>query len=147
MRAGRLAKPLTLTEPATEEARRLDGSYAGFQPKPAVEVIIVAMKPMDEKNYTDQALSNGKGITWLDDCRIPYKDEKIWSADSGVQWSPEREWNSDCSRAGNQKDASLPICLFLILFWMILLRFFSLDAWADFNIKDLPEQVQRNLPF
>ena len=27
-------------EPASEEARRLDGSYAGFQPKPAVEVII-----------------------------------------------------------------------------------------------------------
>ena len=26
-------------------------------------------------------------------------------------------------------------------------RYFSLDAWADFNIKDLPEQVQRNLPF
>jgi hypothetical protein len=34
---------------------------------------------------------------------LPYKDEKVWSADSGVQWSPEREWNSDCSRAGNQK--------------------------------------------
>jgi DNA modification methylase len=49
----------------------LEGSYGGFQPKPAVEVIIVAMKPLSEKTFVDQALKNGKGITWLDDCRIP----------------------------------------------------------------------------
>lgn len=29
------------------------------------------MKPLSEKNYTEQALANGKGITWLDNCRIP----------------------------------------------------------------------------
>lgn len=54
------------------EAKALDGSYAGFQPKPAVEVVIVSMKPLSEKTYLNQALKNGKGITWLDDCRIPY---------------------------------------------------------------------------
>jgi site-specific DNA-methyltransferase (adenine-specific) len=58
----------------TTEAKRFEGSYGGFQPKPAVEVIIVAMKPMTEKTYVVQALKNGKGVTWLDDCRIPYKD-------------------------------------------------------------------------
>ena len=26
-------------------------------------------------------------------------------------------------------------------------RFFSLDAWAEFNLQDLPELVQQNLPF
>lgn len=57
--------------PATDEAKALDGSYTGFQPKPAVEVVIVAMKPLSEKTYIDQALKNGKGVTWLDDCRIP----------------------------------------------------------------------------
>ena len=61
------------TIPASDEAKRLDGSYAGFQPKPSVEVIIVAMKPLSEKIYVDQALKNGKGITWLDDGRIPYE--------------------------------------------------------------------------
>ena len=61
-------------EPTSEKAKRLEGSYAGFQPKPAVEVIIVAMKPLSEKTYVDQALKNGKGITWLDDGRIPYSD-------------------------------------------------------------------------
>jgi len=39
-----------------------DGSYVGFQPKPAVEVILV--------------VSKGKTLTWLDDCRIPYQSEQ-----------------------------------------------------------------------
>jgi site-specific DNA-methyltransferase (adenine-specific) len=146
-KSGTVGKTAYITEAATEDAKSLDGSYAGFQPKPAVEVIIVAMKPLDEKNYTDQALSNGKGITWLDDCRIPYKDEKIWSADSGEQWSPEREWNSDCSRAGDQKGRFPANLLVSDDVLDDTSRFFSLDAWADFNIKDLPEHVQRNLPY
>lgn len=60
--------------PMTDEAKRLEGSYAGFQPKPAVEVIIVAMKPLSAKSFIDQALDNGKGVTWLDDCRIPGRE-------------------------------------------------------------------------
>jgi hypothetical protein len=67
---------IKLGSPISEEAKKLDGSYAGFQPKPAVEVIIVAMKPLSEKTYVDQALKNGKGITWLDDGRIPYSDNQ-----------------------------------------------------------------------
>jgi len=59
------------TAPSTPQAKALDGSYGGFQPKPAVEVIIVAMKPLSEKTFVDQAIKNGKGITWLDDCRVP----------------------------------------------------------------------------
>ena len=58
--------------PASDEAKKLDGSYAGYQPKPAVEVVIVAMKPLDQKGYLDQVLDNQKGVTWLDDCRIPF---------------------------------------------------------------------------
>ena len=40
---------LPLTKPTSPQAKKLDGSYAGFQPKPAVEVIIVCMKPLSEK--------------------------------------------------------------------------------------------------
>lgn len=61
--------------PATPEAKQFDGAYGGFQPKPAVEVIIVAQKPMTEPTQAGQALDNGKGCTWLDDCRIPYADD------------------------------------------------------------------------
>ena len=60
-----------ITAPATEQAKQFEGSFAGFQPKPAVEVIIVVMKPLNKKTYVDQALTNGKGVTWLGDCRIP----------------------------------------------------------------------------
>ncbi len=60
------------TLPASDEAKLLDGSYAGFQPKPAVEVILVCMKPLSERTFVEQALENGKGITWIDDCRIPF---------------------------------------------------------------------------
>ncbi len=60
-----------LTKPASEQAKQLNGSYAGFQPKPAIEVILVCMKPLSEKTFVDQALKNGKGVTWLDDARIP----------------------------------------------------------------------------
>ena len=64
---------IPITAPASDEAKDLDGSYAGFQPKPAVEVVIVAMKPLDKKGYLEQAMDNGKGITWFDDCRIPFQ--------------------------------------------------------------------------
>jgi len=60
----------------SEKAKEFEGSYSGFQPKPAVEIIIVCMKPLSEKTFVEQALNNGKGIIWLDDCRIPYVDEK-----------------------------------------------------------------------
>ncbi|MEL0242636.1 MAG: hypothetical protein VW911_05215, partial [Pelagibacteraceae bacterium] len=60
--------------PATDEAKKLDGSYGGFQPKPAVEVVIVAMKPIEEKGLLDQALKNGKAVSWFDDCRIPFEE-------------------------------------------------------------------------
>ena len=69
-------KEISITIPSSPQAKALNGSYGGFQPKPAVEVIIVAMKPLSEKTYVDQALKNKKGITWLDDCKIPYESEK-----------------------------------------------------------------------
>ena len=58
----------------TKGSSELEGSYGGFQPKPAVEVVIVAMKPIDKKGYLEQAQDNGKGITWFDDCRIPFDE-------------------------------------------------------------------------
>lgn len=34
----------------------------------------MAMKPLSEKTFVDQALKNKKGISWLDDGRIPYEE-------------------------------------------------------------------------
>jgi site-specific DNA-methyltransferase (adenine-specific) len=63
-------------DPISDEAKQFEGSYGGFQPKPAVEVIIVAQKPGTHRTQCGQALDNGKGVTWLDDCRIPYANAK-----------------------------------------------------------------------
>lgn len=60
----------------TQQDYSLDGAYAGFQPKPAVEPVIIAMKPLAEKSYLNQVLSNRKGCTWLDDGRIPIAEPR-----------------------------------------------------------------------
>jgi site-specific DNA-methyltransferase (adenine-specific) len=65
-----------ITSPATEQAKIFDGAYEGSSLKPALECIIVAMRPLETKTYVDQALKNGKGVTWLDSCRIPYQSDK-----------------------------------------------------------------------
>jgi site-specific DNA-methyltransferase (adenine-specific) len=58
--------------------------------KVETKVIIVAMKPLSEKTFVDQALKNGKGLTWLDDARIPfqndgdYKQALDWTAHKGA---------------------------------------------------------------
>ena len=73
------------------EEENLDGAYAGYQPKPAVEVVIVVMKPLSEKSYVDQAMKNGKGVTWLDDARIPFSgmdDLETW--DYNMRGASER---------------------------------------------------------
>jgi len=65
----------TCQEQMSNGLPRLFGGYGGAQFKPAVEVVLVAMKPLSEKTFVDQALKNGKGVTWLDEGRIPYESE------------------------------------------------------------------------
>jgi DNA modification methylase len=44
-------------KPDTELAKKYEGSKAGFQPKPAREIIIVGMKPFEEGSYIDKVLN------------------------------------------------------------------------------------------
>jgi len=78
--------------PATPQGKALDGMYS-YNPKPAVEVILVAQKPMRHKTYVDNALDyitqkmQGKipdiapGCVNFDGCRIPYENDT--RADTG----------------------------------------------------------------
>jgi len=195
-----------ITEPATLQAKVLDGSYAGYQPKPALEVVIVAMKPLSEKTYLAQAMKNGKGITWLNDCRIPYKsdtDKELAAMGKKQQQKRCNEEKHDTvslilndSRAGKdlqeefdrymQLQGRFPANLLvsdnvlndgnlyisgdlkgnltglgdgniygkskLREFWNNgdsgqFSRFFSLDAWWEERIKQLPPEVQKTFPF
>ncbi|MCK5607547.1 site-specific DNA-methyltransferase [Candidatus Pacearchaeota archaeon] len=66
----------SLTIPSSPEAKAFAGAFGGCQMKPAVEVVLTVMKPMDEKTFIDQALKNGKGVTWLGKGTIPYVSDK-----------------------------------------------------------------------
>lgn len=83
------------TAPATDEAKMLNGAYGGFQPKPSIEPILVVMKPLSEKTFLDQALTNGKGCTWMDDCRIPTEDSLAggtYAKNPTARWDGTKSW-------------------------------------------------------
>ena len=52
--------------PTNPKAIALESAYVGFQPKPALENIIVAMKPIKFNSLIEQALDNKKGIMWVE---------------------------------------------------------------------------------
>jgi site-specific DNA-methyltransferase (adenine-specific) len=127
----------------TPEAKALDGSYGGFQPKPAVEVIIVCMKPLTEKTYVDQAMKNGKGITWMDDCRIPYASKGDFNSAKGGDTGSMR-CNIFSANGKKQSEKIVPQGRFpanLLVSNDVLSdsgtysRFFNLDAW-DKGMRD-----------
>ena len=84
----------------SDEAKKLDGSYGGFQPKPAVEVVIVAMKPIEEKGLLAQALKNGKAVSWFDDCRIPFEEGYV---------EPENQTMPDLRDVGKKSKEAIGI--------------------------------------
>jgi DNA modification methylase len=178
-----------ITAPASPEAEVLDGAYAGFQPKPAVEVIIVAMKPLSEKTYVNQALKNGKGVTWLDAGRIPFQSEEEVEP-FHYKESPEGYGYQDrdeSQRAINQKGrfpANLLVSDDVLndgTNWTAgggfpsdsgirtrdiygeyqrlkqdpfgygdegsFSRYFSLDAWWERKVSELPKEVRKTFPF
>lgn len=121
-----------------------NGSFVGYQPKPAVEVILVVMKPLSQKSYTDQALNNGKGITWLSECRIDKRfpanllvsddvlnDGKNYKS-GGKQGNLRGENNNVYSRAGATLGKP---CIMMDKSEGSFSRYFSLDSWVE---KTLP---------
>ena len=95
--------------PSSDEAKALDGSYAGYQPKPAVEVVIVVMKPLSEKSFLNQAMKNGKGVTWLDDLRIPFAgadDLETWDYNrrGGTERTPDIDVGTTMSDVGGNPE-------------------------------------------
>lgn len=165
---GRATKYIEIneTKSATSQAKSLDGSYAGFQPKPALEICLVCMKPLSEKSYVDQALANKKGITWLDDCRIPYQneDDNMWKYDennisgfstdkflgSNSKGAPTNPASKNISIECNQK-GRFPANLLVSdsILGSDYSRFFNLDKWFDttfpFLITPKASKSERNM--
>jgi len=68
--------------------------FLGFNPTPALEVIIVAMKPLSEKNYLSQALANRGGISRFERCRIPVRYEEVKQSPMGNSGIFDGGWKS-----------------------------------------------------
>ena len=119
----------------TQTVGALSGAFGGFNPKPAVEVILVAMKPLSEKTYVDQALTNAKGSTWLDDCRVPTDLESEDMARGRTsRKSLEFYYPKDASEFHVQPNHAGRFPANLVVEDDILgdySRFFSLDKWAE----------------
>lgn len=153
---------------AKEDLAESDEFLGSFTPnsfKPAVEVIIFAMKPLSEKTYLDQAIKNQKGIVWRDRGRIPtgseikpYREPShlIVSDDAlndgeirtSGKMSPENKrgkTNKDGYQGStygkfNLKDKPLNQTVGDSGSFS---RFFSLDLWWD----AMPEGIKNVLPF
>ena len=193
--------PLPIYGATSVEAKELDGLFGGFQPKPAVEVVLVVMKPIEEKTYVEQALKNGHGGTWLGRCRIPYANETdIWKAQNavidnsigggkmGLMTAHSLHKGTEAERYDSQgnNDGRFPANLLVsdnVLdngvptsqgHWSKskttgfgefgngkseyfgvgdkskaegFSRYFSLDAWWDKAVKELPEEQRKTFPF
>jgi site-specific DNA-methyltransferase (adenine-specific) len=185
-----------ITIPATDQAKQFNGAYASFQPKPALEVIITVMKPLECKTYVDQALQNGKGVTWLGDCKIPYKDESdIWKDHEASGFSKVKFFGNQDTVIKKSADNSGRFPANLLVSDNVLdrgikhkatarpnvegkiydksmhdekgwnygkrdsskwfgysdsgdfSRYFSLDAWFDKKLQELPPEQQKTFPF
>jgi DNA modification methylase len=142
-----------ITKPASKLAKALDGAFGGFQPKPAVEVIIVAMKPPNTKTWVDQALENGKGASWFGDCRIPLAQGENLE----IRRNNKRKLDANNQGRGfksGSRDNRGRFPANLLVSDDVLddgvrspSRHFSLDDWWKERIKKLPENVQKTFPF
>ncbi|QTA82702.1 SAM-dependent DNA methylase [Desulfonema limicola] len=139
-------------------AERLEGAYAGCQLKPAVEPCLVVMKPCEKKTYAEQALDNGKGVTFLDDCRIPYsKDESIPTRDFEKQksYSSGQVIGSKGKKWKGHKDGR--VSANVVVSDNVLntgtkgnnSKFFDLEIWWEkkLNLSELPHELQETYPF
>jgi DNA modification methylase len=87
----------SITTPSTDIAKKYEGSKAGFQPKPAREIILIGMKPFQEKSYVDkvlnfEALPENIQMTYpLIQTPKPSKKEKDFGMSGEEQKKPQRD--------------------------------------------------------
>ena len=148
-------KEIEFTEPITYAAKQLDGSYAGYQPKPAVEVIIVAMKPLNKATFLGQAEDNGKGVTFLDSVRVPFEESiedgrfpaNLIVSDNILDDGKERKSTDNFSEIVEDDKGDLEIKAKGYNDHGGFSRYFSLDSWWENQLKNMPENVKKTFPF
>ena len=100
-----------ITEPESDLAKKYEGSKLGFQPKPAVEHIIIGMKPHGQKSYIDnvlnfEALPDNIKMTYpFLQVPKPAKKEKDFGL-SGEEKYKQRHWAQSEGRVDAGKQVS-----------------------------------------
>lgn len=101
-----------ITIPSTDQAKEFDGWYS-YNPKPAVEVVLVCQKPLSEKSYIDQALKwyeqenkdTSPGCVNIDDCRIPTDEIKEKNSEiKGSHWNTSKNYDNQKRTSGSGTD-------------------------------------------
>ena len=83
-----IAKKQPITKPASDEAKEWDGW--GTALKPAMELIVVARKPLSEKTIAENVLKHGTGAVNIDACRVPIAEGRgRWPANLAHDGSEE----------------------------------------------------------
>jgi len=105
------------------------------------------MKPISTKSYTAQALKNGKGVTWLGNCKIPYADE---DDKKSAGWGTQKYIDDEETDAQDGRFPANVVCCDDALSDSSSKdsassnsRFFDLDNW--FKAK-LPEVARKTYP-
>jgi len=112
-------KIYTITAPSTDVAKKYEGSKAGFQPKPAREIIIVGMKPFSEGSYVDKVLNfealpdNIKMTYPLIQTPKPAKKEKDFGLTCEEKPATNQYKNSKVSYQANGTATLLLFCLLI----------------------------------
>ena len=145
-----------------QEAKASEGAYPGYNPKPAVEIVIIAQKPDEEKTIVEQFLSNKKGVSWLDDCRPPYADEldakQVKKNFTGDEYNVGTTWSkAKTKKLGNNFNENGRYPANLLVSDDALgeknSKYFSLDSWLQkttirrFKHRRLRKAVQKTVPF
>ena len=136
------------------------GAFAGYNPKPAVEVVLVCMKPLKEKNYKSQLLANQKGCTWFNDCRIPisgYESEGRYPANLLVSddvLNDGRIFKSTASEKPSKKKGFFvrPGTQYVEIKKTFgdsgsYSKYFDLDEWFKQRYAELPNDVRTVFPY
>ncbi len=87
-------------KPATPEAKQWEGW--GTALKPACEPIVVARKPLSEKNVALNVLKHGTGGINIDECRVKHKEDLSKKGDEHKLDTQKQGWGFKSVDRGNQ---------------------------------------------
>lgn len=143
-----------ITAPTSDIGKYYDGYYT-YNPKPAIEIIIVVMKPLIKNSYVDQAIEHyennevQKACVNFKECRIPTdaNDKNYYKVNKNNSNSDSIFLSKTYKRGGGNKYGKFPANV--LVSDNSLGKYsdnFDLDFWFKEKIKKLPKEVQMHFP-